>query len=336
MKNNPVTELVPVVESEGWHWLVGHRRYQHWPTGTSGPWIMTFLKGAGIRVVGGDPRSLEMKAIRFNNFLIAHVRTPPVHFRWTRDRRPAQSRHMLLFVNHGSITIGGGAEHWASPGGGLCIVFPGTETVDIQSTEKSEVILFTFDQSEVAPYMLTPSKIADIRPGTTVFRASYAYLQATVDVPQVAEQPEEATEVLRTLTREVARALAKSFLVPDDSEATFVHAQRMVDQHSLEPEFDVDALAARCQISRRTLDRIYARHDLSPAQEIRRSRAQRAIPLLAESMTLTLEEVATASGFRSITTMNRALKWAYGLSAGALRQTSTPSGDHGAVAALTQ
>jgi len=336
MKNTPVTELVPVVEHEGWHWLVGHRRYRHWPTGTSGPWIMTFLQGAGIRVLGGDPRSLEMKAIRFNNFLIAHARTPPLHVRWTRHRRPAQSRYMLLFVNHGSITIGGGAEHWVSHGGGLCIVFPGTEPVDIQSTEKSEVILFTFDQIEVAPYMLTPSKIADMRPGTTVFRAAYAYLQATVDVPQVAEQPDDATEVLRTLTREVARALAKSFLIPEESEATFLHAQRMVDQHSLKPDFDVDALAARCQVSRRTLDRIYARHDLSPAQEIRRSRAQRAIPLLAESMTLTLEEVATASGFRSITTMNRALRWAYGLSAGALRHASTPMNAHDTVSSLMQ
>jgi transcriptional regulator GlxA family with amidase domain len=110
----------------------------------------------------------------------------------------------------------------------------------------------------------------------------------------------------------------------------------MVDQHSIEPAFDVDALAARCKVSRRTLDRIYARHDLSPAQEIRRSRAQRAIPLLAESMTLTLEEVATASGFGSITTMNRALKWAYGLSAAALRRVQAPSYDRDEVPELVE
>lgn len=335
MKNNPVTELLPAVEREGWHWLVGHRRYHHWPTANSGPWIMTFLTGAGLRVMRGDPRSLEMKAIRFNNFLIAHLRTPPLHVRWTRDRTPAQSRYMLLFVNHGSITVEG-AEHWASSGGGLCLIFPGTTPADIQSTEKSEVIIFTFEQSEVVPYMLTPSNIADIRPGTTVFRASYAYLQATVDEPQMAEQPEETPEVLRTLTREVARALAKSFLVEDESEATFLHAQRMVDQHSTEPDFDVDALASRCQVSRRTLDRLYARHGLSPAQEIRRSRAQRAIPLLAESTALTLEEVAAASGFRSITTMNRALKWAYGLSAGAMRQTAAHTDDRAETSALAQ
>lgn len=336
MKNNPVTELLPVVEHEGWHWLVGHRRYRHWPTANSGPWIMTFLTGAGLKMIGGDPRSVEMKAIRFNNFLIAHLRTPPLHVRWTRDRLPAQSRYMLVFVNHGSIVIEGDAEHWASPGGGLCIIFPGAEPVDIQSSEKSEMIVFTFDQIEVAPYILTPSNIRDIRPGTTVFRASYAYLQAAVDTPQADGQQDEMTEVLRTLTREVARALAKSFVLQDESEATFLRAQRMVDQHSIEPAFDVDALASRCQVSRRTLDRLYARHGLSPAQEIRRSRAQRAIPLLAESATLTLEEVAAASGFRSITTMNRALKWAYGLSAGAMRQTAPPADDRAEMSALEQ
>ncbi|WDH78693.1 helix-turn-helix domain-containing protein [Microbacterium esteraromaticum] len=321
MKNNPLDELAPTHEQEGWRALVGHRRYRHSPAAAeNADWVTAFLRGAGLDLISGDPRLLEFKAMRFSTFLISHLRTPAIHVRWSRARVTAQSRYLLIFANHGSVSIDGEADRWVSAGGGLGVVFPGDEPVDLQISEQSEAVLFAFDRDEIAPHILTPTNIGDIRPGTSVFRAAYAYLQAAVDVPRIADQPDEATEVLRTLTREVARALMKAAITEHRSSDTFLRAQRTIDEHSVDPEFDVDALAAHCNVSRRTLDRLYEHQGLRPAQEIRRSRAQRAFPLLTASTSLTLDEVVAASGFRSVTTMNRALLAVYGVSASAARR----------------
>ena len=325
MRNNPLSELVPV-EREGWLSLQGHRRYHYPASANSGVWITTFLTGAGIQVLSGDARMLEMTAMRFNNFFIAHQRTPALSVRWARRIAHFQSRYLFLFVRQGSVVVEGDASRWARSDSGLCIVFPGEAPVDMICADGTELILFTFDRSEVAPDVLTLSNMGDMRVSTNILRSAYAYLSALVDAPPVSGEP---TEVLRSLTREVARALTRTSIGEVPSDAGFHQAQRVIDARSMDPDFDIESLAAQCAVSPRTLGRIFARQGLTPAHEIRRSRAQRALPLLMESPRLTLDEIAAASGFRSISTMNRALLASYGMSASAARYKRSGSSPMG-------
>ncbi|MEV7619128.1 helix-turn-helix domain-containing protein [Microbacterium sp. NPDC089321] len=302
---------------EGWQGLAEHRRYRHSGSALRAEWISAFLAGAGLRVRGGDPRLLEMNAIRFDAFFVAHVRSQALSVEWLRQRASAQTRYMLVFVNHGSVVVEGAAGQRVSPGRGICIVSPGRGSVIIRSSADCEGILFTFDRREIAPYALTPSNIGDIDPDAGVFRAGYACLYGLVSRSPVSD---EQTDVLRDLTQAVARALTRASVADKRSGTAVWSAQQVVEQCSRDPDFDVDELAARSSVSRRTLGRLYERHGLSPAREIRRSRAQRALLLIRDHHTMPLEDVATASGFRSLSTMDRTLMTVYGLSARAIRR----------------
>lgn len=319
MRNRALSELLPAHEMQGWRSLEGHRRYSHFPATGDEAWISTFVRGTGLEVLEGDPRLLELKAIRFDNYLVGHVRAPAMRVRWARTRQPAGSRYTVVFVNHGAVTVECEAPTWVSSEGGLCVVFPGTEAIEMHTEEDTEMIVFTFDRSEIAPHVLTTASMADIRPGMTVLRATYAYLSALVDEPRASDVADEQSEVLRALTRDVAMAFTRTAIVEDRYQGTLLLAQRRIDARSMDPAFGVDQLAAGCNVSRRTLDRVFEKHRLRPAEEIRRSRSRRAFALLAENRALGLKEVAAASGFSSVTTMNRALHATYGMSAGGLR-----------------
>ncbi|MEV7618797.1 helix-turn-helix domain-containing protein [Microbacterium sp. NPDC089321] len=312
---------MPAREQQGWRGLEGHRRYQHSPAAGDEVWISTFIRGTGLEVLEGDPRLLELKAIRFDDYLVGRVRAPAMRVLWGRTRQPAGSRYTVVFVNHGAVTVDCSAPTWASSEGGLCVVFPGTEPIEMHTEDGTEMIVFTFDRSEIAPHVLTNANMADIRPGMTVLRATYAYLSALVDEPRSSDAAEEQSEVLRALTRDVAVAFTRTAIVDDHYEGTLLLAQRRIDESSSDPGFGVERLAAACNVSRRTLDRVFEKNRLRVAEEIRRSRSRRAFALLTENRALGLKEVAEASGFGSITTMNRALRATYGVSAGGVRAT---------------
>lgn len=306
--------LLPTDERRGWKDLVGHTRFENAQGTRQDPrQIAFFLRGAGLRVLAGDPQPMRIRALRFNAFLIAHVQSGPLSIEWARTRPNSHGRYLFLFVNRGAISFDGDSRVWSSPSGGLCVIFPGRIPVEVQIDEGSEFVVFSFDQAEIEPYVLTPTNMDEARTGSTAFRAIYAYLQAITEQPRSKEDAKDS-RILRALTQDVARTVAIAAMGDGDSDGVFRHAQRVIHEHASDPEFDVDQLASHCGVSRRTLNRVYARHDLHAASEILRTRTQRAMALISENHAVGIETVAAASGFSSLSTMARAFKKAYGTS----------------------
>lgn len=319
---SPLT-LRPADEQIGWSDLVGHRRYRFDSTGAAPGLIEAFLEGAGLHTTHGDPATLDLHVLRFDAFLVLLMQTPRIkvddpsthiRIRCERTAEWQQERFLFLFVNRGSISVEGDTPHWSSFGGGMCLIFPGRTPVDINITEPGEGILLSATQSELDPIALTPDTVGDVDPRSSVFRAAYAFLHASTMsplTPQTDEAEGDAT-ALRVMIREIARGITKAATASSKSLGLFYRAQRIIDQRAHDPDFDIDTLAAQCLVSRRTLDRTYSNQGLRTAQELRRARARIALPLVTSDTPPPARDIAAASGFRSVDSLSRALKEAYG------------------------
>lgn len=261
---------------------------------------------------------MRVRALRFDAFIIAQVKTDPIVIEWARSRPSAQGRYLFMFVNRGAVSFDNSSRVWTNPSGGLCLIYPGDTPVEVQMDDASEFVVFSFDQAEIEPYVLSPTNMDEAHTGSTAFRAIYAYLQAATEQPRVKEDAKDS-RILRTLTQDVARAVASAAMGDWASNGVFQQAQRVIHEQASDPGFDVNQLAAQCGVSRRTLNRIYAKHDIQAAAEILRTRTQKAMALISENHALGIETVAAASGFNSLSTMARAFKKAYGTSPADLR-----------------
>ncbi|SER96758.1 Helix-turn-helix domain-containing protein [Propionibacterium cyclohexanicum] len=319
--------LLPRDTSRGWLDLVGPMRFSHNPeTGAGSEGIHAFFEGAGIRVLAGDPLRLRMQALRFSTFIIVRMATPDFAVEWTRQRITARRRFLFIFVSRGCLEIGGHAQYWTSDGGGLCIIFPGSESATIRTREPSEMVFFSFDEEEISPHRLTRDTVGDITPASIVFRAAYSYLLAAAHEPSTASNLEGDLATLRSLTREVARALAAAATVTRPPERLFATAQSELHKRFRHPSFGPAELAAVCGVSRSTLDRTFGRHDLQVSREIRRARVEHAMSLLSAEPAVQLDEVVHASGFGSRASMNRAFREAFGVPAATARHLLMETG----------
>lgn len=319
MAPNPHNLTIPH-PARGWSDLIGHRRFRYEPGPRGGTYDDrdAFIEGTGIRILEGDSVGLRVHALRFNTFMVVRVHVPHMHVIWSRDRPTAQRRYLYLFVNRGLVEFLGDARHVSAEGGGLCIAFPGREPVEMRTLAPSELIYFTFDESEIAPYGLTPPEIGRISPRSTVFRASYAYLQAiaTSDAPEGLED----SAVLRSLTKDVARALVVETQSRDTPDTALQIAQQVIAEQASRRSFTPDELARRCGVSRSTLTRLFAARGMSASREIRRHRAQHALYLLSEHPDMPLSVIAATAGFGSTSAMTRSFEELYEATPGTLRR----------------
>jgi AraC-like DNA-binding protein len=78
-----------------------------------------------------------------------------------------------------------------------------------------------------------------------------------------------------------------------------------------DPALTVDALARRHRVSRRCLETAFAKHDSSPAAQLRELRLDRSRELLTTT-SATVASIAYATGFSEVNTFIRAFRRAYG------------------------
>ncbi|MGB4135875.1 MAG: helix-turn-helix domain-containing protein [Microbacterium sp.] len=299
----------------GWNGRVGLRSYSHLHgQDADRAGIQEFLTDAGVDVLSGDLGTVQMKAVRFSTFLIAQLRAPALTLRWMRDERRAQDRCLFLFVNRGSVRFEGAVESVISGSGGLGVALPGSDSVTVGAEQPSEVILFTFDRQEVAPIRLDAASIGDVASDSPVFRASYGFLMSMLS-STTSPRPKDAV-ILRSLTRDVARALATQVSrgTPSSPLDTFHLAQQFIAEHAADPELTPDTLAESLGLSRRTLERAFREHGLRVSAEIRRVRSQRAMELLTGAKVLTVDQLVAAAGFGSRSSLVRAFQENYGVS----------------------
>ncbi|WP_218042969.1 helix-turn-helix domain-containing protein [Steroidobacter gossypii] len=109
--------------------------------------------------------------------------------------------------------------------------------------------------------------------------------------------------------------------------ALFDSACRMIASHATDPELRTEAIARRLRISVRMLQRIFKENDATVAQRISMARIARSATMLANDRGsgATITEIAFASGFRDLTTFERAFCASKGMTPSAWRRRALQS-----------
>lgn len=330
--------LLPRDLSLGWADLRGIMRFSHARgDATHIAHLRAFIEGAGFRIVDGDVGAVKLQALRYSHAAIAHVTAQPFRIEWIRSRVNARTRYLFVFINRGSIEFDGVGEHWSNSRGGLGIIFPGATPVTLTAPEGCEAVFFSFDQREIDPLTLTAASLRDVPPTSAVLRAAYAYLQAAVQVPAGPRtnhsDEDDCPAALRTLTKDVARALVLTSQSLDAEKLLVERAKAHILASYRDPHFSTERLAQLCDVSRRTLERAFQSSGLRVLQEIRRQRVQHAMSIVAMDPPLPLDVVAAVSGFGSRSAMSRSFLDVYGVSPSAARRMHlTVDTEHEAVA----
>lgn len=259
----------------------------------------------GVSFFGRYGQAFRIRSAAFPTMFIAHITTPPARLRWERSGANAH-RHLFMFVNKGSIEISDSAQSLVTDGDGLCVLLAGSGTAEFSMLTTTELLLFAFDSHEADPIDIAAARDSDISSRSTVFRAAYAFLLAVLDNQGQDEPP--LTEALQVLTHNIVRALVNDTGHYPRGSSGFAMAQKRLMAYAPIVTFTPDDLAERLKISRRTLSRWYNAEGLSVTQELRRFRVARAQELLASGQTMSMTQIAEASGFGSDDTLTRAFQ----------------------------
>lgn len=308
-------------EVHGWSTLRGYKTFSHPIPGDDKQSARDVLWSMGLELTSqSTPSNTRIKGLRFNAYLIARVHTTALAVSWSRMRLPARRRFLYIFVGKGTVEVKGDAKTISAPEGGLGIIFPGSSEAVINIRSDAELVFFSFDMNEIRPLEIKSSSPSNLRAESPVFRAAYAYLCGVAHSPENAEIG--STQVLRELTREVARAISLEVLSGVQSLDTLTHAQQIIERRFRSVSFTIEDLALEIGLSRRSLERACADQGLSLADELRTRRTHHAFHLLPEQPYLPLQEIATQSGFGSTEVMRRAFLRYYGDSPAAIRKVS--------------
>lgn len=301
--------------------VTGYDTFEYELTGGARPASGDFLDSAGLEIVDyAPPLFLRVKAIRFDAFLAAHVRSRPITASWSRTRVRARRRVMYAFVNKGTLEIRGRATSVSPLSGGVGMVFPGSGDVILEGKSDTEVIYFTFDMNEIRPLHVEPDALASLRADSPVYRAAYSYLSGLVHAPERADGG--SAFVLRELTRDVARALALESSSAPQNQDIIARVRQVIERRHRSAAFTPDDLARELGLSRRLLERACAEKGIRISDEVRTQRARHALHLLLERPDLPLHAVAAGSGFGSAEVMRRAFWRYYKSSPAAIRKTA--------------
>ena len=265
------------------------------------------------------PTKALVKGLRFNAFTVVHANGGPMTMTWNRTRASARRRSLFVFVNKGAVQLRGAATTAIAPAGGIGLIYPGSSQAVIDVKSDSETVFFSFDQNEIRPLEITAAQMVILRTNSPVFRAAYAYFTGMVGSP---DDPDiGSSQVLRELTREMARALSLEASSSAPKMDTLGHARQIIERRYRSLSFTVRDVAAELGLSRRSLERACAEQEVSLTDELRARRTRHARHLLADQPHLALHEIASLSGFSSAEVMRRAFGRYYGDSPSEIRKS---------------
>ncbi len=308
-------------EVHGWTSLSGYQTFNFRLSGADAESEAKVLRTTGFEIIDQQvPAKTSVKGLRFNAFSVAHVHVTPMTVTWNRTRASARRRYMFVLVNKGTVQLRGAATTAIAPSGGIGLVYPGASQAVIEIKSDSEMVFFSFDQNEIRPFQIADASVGTLRTDSPVFRAAFAYITGIVDSPD--DTDVGSSQVLRELTREVARALSLEASSTAPAMDTVAHARQLIERRYRSVTFTTGDLAAELGLSRRSLERACAEQETSLTDELRARRARHARHLLPEQPHLPLQEIATLSGFSSVEVMRRAFSRYYGDSPSAIRKVA--------------
>lgn len=308
-------------EVHGWASLSGYKTFKFRLSGENRNVEDRILNFSALKIIDQQvPANTYVKGLRFNAFAVAHIRVSPMTVVWNRTRLPSQRRYMFVLVNSGTVQLRGDATTAIAPAGGIGVVFPGSSSAVIEITSDTEMAFFSFDLNEIRPLELSAAAVGNIRTDSPIFRAAYAYISGIVDSPD--DQDVGSSQVLRELTREVARALVLEASSDAPAMDTVAHAHQIIERRYRAVAFTPGDIASELGLSRRSLERACTDQNISLADDLRARRTRHARLLLTEQPYLPLREIAFLSGFGSVEVMRRAFWRFYGDSPSAIRKNS--------------
>ncbi len=255
----------------------------------------------------GDPGRVAINALLFDSFTIAQFKCGPVSMLRERRAEGSGERFWLILCTKGRLDVSMAGKPLAAFSEQFFVIPPGSERLTFMVPEYCEGMLFTFHRSEVEPLRPEAAKLREETLRAPLGRASFGYLKGILDSDSGTIGDDTTT--LRTLVREVARAIVRTSTVVDPAtECLFESAQWVLQAEFTNPEFNAAQLAQRLGVSRSTLDRAYSARGCRIAQEIRRARAEYAKSRLDQYPSWSRSLVAHLAGFGSGVSLRRALE----------------------------
>ena len=297
----------PFDPTHGWVGLSTHRYYD-FPIGrprsrAQSSLFARFLRGAGLDPAEGSLDEIGIQAIRFDAFIAAHVVAARGALRWARQEAARRSRIVFLLVSRGLLELDGAAPTFVSEEGGISILFPSDKPVILRARQSVELVLFSFDVSEVLPLRLN---VGLRSPDNGILRSCYACLRAAISTWTPPQQP--SSMVMRGLIRETARALVATAVDSAQDPSRFSQAMRVIEAEHANPLLNADRLAERLRVSRSTLVRDFHRHGTSIATALQHTRVRSLQGLMRACPDLSNNALAQGAGFGSVATMRRAVR----------------------------
>lgn len=271
----------------------------------------------------GRPTALDIKAIEFDHFLVMHLVGSSRRIDWFRAGGAARRRHVFVFVNRGSLTVGAESGNTEVLAGLFAHIAPGAAPVTILPRGEIDVVTLSFDVAEVAPLVPAIAVGGVSVHRSVVFRAVSSFLVGIAQSPPSRRLSDALA--LRALVREVARNLATEPSALPRTASTVELARQIIKRRYRSPAFKANDIGVELEMSRRSVERAFAETDLSAAGEVRRYRVRHAYELLVAGPPMTLESIASESGFSSPEVMRRALLREYGATVRSLRDDGSAS-----------
>lgn len=252
------------------------------------------------------PPRMHVRGVRLNSLGAIRLTTRPLTLELPRATPAHQCQALFLFVEGGTVDVLGESTRSLAPGARLCAIAPGSAPVVITAMTEARMLLFSFDQGDVAPLTFSEQTLREHVDAGLIGRVAFAYL---AELTQAADADGHPVRELRELTREIARSLVRVFTTPAaPGDTTVQRARRIMERVYARPDVGVEDIAQELGVSRRALERSFAAAGQAVAAALRDVRTQHAIAAMARDPARPLREIAAENGFGSIDSFRRAVR----------------------------
>lgn len=255
--------------------------------------------------------TVTLSQVRIPSITLIRVAAPSLSLVWRRSRERARRRRVFLLVRKGQLQINcGGQSGFATPTM-AAIVESGNEPVKlILSGPEAELIALTIDNSQLQESLHPRGRgVAFVAAEKPVLKpAIYNMLDTLIDsIPP--DTAHGSAGVISSFLIATGNAISAMEAVDTPVPSSFIDTARsFIELWHKDPDFTVERLAAQLGISTRTLQKRFAENGTNAGSELRKQRVNTAIVQLSSRPTLSVADVASASGFSNPQVMRESLR----------------------------
>lgn len=254
-----------------------------------------------------DAANLGLAAVReFRTATVSTHRLRAPGWRWT----PASTDTgvtAVVFASEGGLAVG-----QAAPARRSGVMLHSTHDTDVRSTPDALATVVWVDTEAVTDSSAPASPRPVMLPATSLSAGLHAFAESLVRPADV--QTRVSDHIVERLLVEMVYGVLLERRETDTARhhaGRPMHRARMLMRlNRADPEYGLHELAQDLHVSTRHLQRLFANEGSSPANELRRLRAELALSLLRDPQyeTLTTAQVAAHAGFTNAAALRRGLQ----------------------------